>query len=106
MVSSLVIYCFWVLFVVSVTIFVGTFIRHNSGIAGVSLLFLALISLLTSLLPKFMEWSPGNVRGEATKVLVEHQWGQSAWIVMGSTMTLSLLLFIAGVMVMKRYKHY
>ena len=104
--SSLVIYCFWVLFVVSVTIFVGTIIRHSSGIAGVSLLFLALIGLLTSLLPKFMEWSPGNIRGEATKLLVEQQWGQSTWIVIGSTTGISFLLFIAGVMVLKRYKYY
>jgi ABC-2 type transport system permease protein len=106
MISSLVIYCFWIPFVVSVTIFVGTILQHNGGIAGVSILFLSLISLLTSLLPKFMDWSPGNIRGEATKLLVEQQWTESAWGVIGSTTILSLLLFIAGVMVLKRYKYY
>ncbi|WP_166000772.1 ABC transporter permease subunit [Bacillus sp. Cs-700] len=106
MLSSLVMYCFWVIFVVCVTIFVGTILQHNGGIAGVSILFLSLISLLTSLLPKFMEWSPGNIRGEATKLLVEQQWTESAWTVIGSTATLSLLLFIAGVMVMRMYKRY
>ncbi|MDP4549669.1 ABC transporter permease subunit [Alkalihalobacillus macyae] len=102
MMSSLFIYSFWVLFVVSVTLFVGTFLEHNGGIAGVSLLFLSLISLLTSLLPKFMEWSPGNLRVEATKLLVEQQWSQSTVLVIGSTTTLSLLLFISGVLVFRR----
>src|SRR4051812_42351190 len=40
MLSSLVVYSLWIVFIVAVTILVGTLLRNSGGIAGVSVLFL------------------------------------------------------------------
>jgi len=106
MLSSLVVYSFWVVFVVALTVLVGTLLRNNGGIAGVSVLFLALISLLTTLLPKFMEWSPGNLRAEASAILLEGQWVSSVWFVVFSTLGLSVLLFGLAVFSFKRFENF
>lgn len=104
--SSLVIYSLWIVFTIAVTILVGTLLRSSGGIAGVSILFLAAISLLTTLLPRFMEWSPGNLRVAALMVLLEGQWGSSVWLVVFSTLGLSILFFGIAVLIFKRFESF
>ncbi|MCL7746691.1 ABC transporter permease [Halalkalibacter alkaliphilus] len=106
MLSSLVVYSLWVVFIVAVTILAGTLLKSNGGIAGVSVLFLAVISLLTTLFPKYMEWSPGNIRGQASILLLEGEWVRSVWIVVGSTVGLSILFFLLAVFMFKRFESY
>jgi ABC-2 type transport system permease protein len=103
MLSSLVVYSLWIAFIVAVTILVGTLLRNNGEIAGVSVFFLAAISLLTTLLPKYMEWSPGNLRAEAAAILLEGEWVSSVWLVVFSTLGLSVVLFGLAVFSFKRF---
>ena len=103
MLDSLVVYSLWVVFITAVTLLAGTLLRNNGGIAGVSVLFLAIISLLTMLLPKYMEWSPGNLRAQAAKILLEGEWGSSVWLVVFSTL---VLLFGLAVFLFKRFESF
>ncbi|KHF37823.1 ABC transporter permease [Halalkalibacter okhensis] len=106
MLSSLVVYSLWIVFIVAVTVLAGTLLKNNGGIAGVSVLFLGVISILTTLLPKYMEWSPGNIRAQASILLIEGEWVRSVWIVVGSTVGLSALCFLLAVFTFKRFESY
>ncbi|MBP2243275.1 ABC-2 type transport system permease protein [Cytobacillus eiseniae] len=106
MLASLAIYSLWIIFLTAVTLFVGTLLRNSGGIAGVSVLFLGVISILTTLLPKYMEWSPGNLRQEASKILIEGEWGQSASLVSLSTLALSILFLGLAVLVFKKFERF
>lgn len=75
---------------------------NSGGIAGVSILFLAMLSLLTTLFPKYMEWNPGNLSTEASKFLIEGEWGSSTVLVSVSTLTLSILFLGLAVYLFKK----
>ncbi|MCM3671848.1 ABC transporter permease subunit [Mesobacillus maritimus] len=106
MLASLAVYSLWIVFLVAVTLFVGTLLRSSGGIAGVSVVFLSVISLLTTLLPKYMEWSPGNLRAEASNILLEGEWGSSATLVSLSTLALSVLFFGLAVYMFKKFERF
>ncbi|MDT8858764.1 ABC transporter permease [Alkalihalobacillus sp. MEB130] len=106
MLGSLAVYSLWIVFIVAVTILVGTLLRNNGGIAGVSVLFLATVSLLTTLFPKYMEYSPGNIRAQASILLLEGEWVRSITNVVGTTVGLSVLCFLLAVVWFKRFERY
>ncbi len=106
MLSSLVVYSLWIVFIVAVTILVGTLLRNSGGIAGMSVLFLSILSIFTTFFPKYMEWSPGNLRTEASSILLEGQWVSSVWSVMFSTLGLSVLLVGLAILSFKKIESF
>ena len=106
MLLSLAVYSLWLVFIAAVTLLAGTLLRNNGGIAGVSVVFLSAVSLLTTLLPKYMEWSPGNLRAEASKILLEGEWVGSASVVSFSTLALSILCIGLAVYSFKRFESF
>jgi ABC-2 type transport system permease protein len=106
MLSSLVVYSLWIVFIVAVTILVGTLLRNSGGIAGVSVLFLSILSIFTTFFPKYMEWSPGNLRAEASSILLEGQWVSSVWFVVFSTLGLSVLLVGLAILSFKKIESF
>ncbi len=106
MVVSFVVYSLWIVFLTAVTLFVGTLLRNSGGIAGVSVIFLAVMSLLTTLLPKYMEWNPANLRAEASIILLEGEWQRSTSLVAISTIALSLLFFWLAVYAFKKFERF
>ena len=106
MVVSLVVYSLWIVFLIAVTLFVGTLLRNSGGIAGASMMFLAVMSLLTTLFPKYMEWNPANLRAEASIILLEGEWLRSTSLVATSTLALSLLFFGLAVYAFKKFERF
>ncbi|KKK38623.1 membrane protein [Mesobacillus campisalis] len=106
MLTSFLVYSLWIVFIAAVTIFAGTLLRSSGGIAGASILFLSLISLLTTLLPKYMKWSPASLRTQASTLLMEGPWDSASWLVVYSTIGLSLLLFSLAVFGFKRFESF
>lgn len=102
MLGSLAVYSLWIVLISAVTIFFGTVLRNSGGIAGMSILFLATLSLSTTLLPKYMEWSPSNLSTEASKILLEGEWVSSTFLVSGSTLALSIVFFGLAVYLFNR----
>src|SRR5690606_40003656 len=47
------------------------------GIAGVSVVVLAVLSLGSSLFPKYMKWSPANAQSQASDYLLTGVWQDS-----------------------------
>jgi ABC-2 type transport system permease protein len=106
MLTSFLVYSLWIVFIAAVTIFAGTLLRSSGGIAGASILFLSLISLLTTLLPKYMKWSPASLREQASILLMEGPWDSASWLVVYSAIGLSLLLFSLAVFSFKRFESF
>ena len=50
--------------------------------------------------------SPGNLRAEAATILIEGEWGSSVWLVVFSTLGLSVLLFGLAVFLFKRFESF
>ena len=105
MLGSLVVYSLWIVFIV-VVMFYLALLKGSGGIAGVSVLLLAAIGLATTLFPRFTEWSPGNLRAQASVILFEGQWVSSVWTVVWSTLGLSVVLFSLAVYFFKRHESF
>ncbi len=105
-ISSLLIYSLWLFLVAAVCILAGTLLRGQGAVAGASLLFLAAFSLITTLFPEQMEWSPVNLRGEASIVLQGGEPGDGLGMVTFATLAASLLfLLLAKVSFSKFVRH-
>ncbi len=104
--GSLVVYSLWIVFIVVVTVLFGTLLKNIGGIAGVSVLLLAAISLVTTLFPAYTQWSPANLRAQASVILLEGQWVSSVWQVVWSTLGLSAVLFGLAVYCFKRLESF
>lgn len=63
------IYAVWLGFILTITLFMSTWLKGNGSVAFVTLLVTAVISLSSGLLPRFMAWSPGRLSGHAYAIL-------------------------------------
>lgn len=90
--ASFLLYCLWLLFTLSVTIFFGTVFKTTSGIAGVSLVLLGGLSILSGLFTRFFHWSPSHIRAQAAAMLIQGELAEHGLLVIITTTTLSMLL--------------
>jgi ABC-2 type transport system permease protein len=104
--GSLAFYSLWIIFIISITIFAGTFLRSAGGIAGFSASLLALLTVSTGLLTKFMTWSPANIREHATYILMQEELLDKGFLVLGLTVVLSLLFVAFAIFNFKRFEQF
>lgn len=104
--GSLFIYSIWILFVLTVTILAGTLLKNVGGIAGVSVVVLAVLSLGSSLFPKYMKWSPANAQSQASDYLLTGVWQDSLTLMIFTSLLLLIGLFLFTVYSFKRYERY
>ncbi|EOR20763.1 ABC transporter permease subunit [Cytobacillus oceanisediminis] len=103
---SFLIYSLWIIFILTFTIWLGTFLRNSGGIAGVSITLLAALSLLTGLATKYMKWSPATLRDQATSILIDQKNLDTFFLPVFSTIILSIILFALAVNTLKRFEHF
>ncbi|WP_066310480.1 ABC transporter permease [Bacillus sp. FJAT-29814] len=60
-------YFYWILFIVTVTVFLSSQLKSSGLVAAFALLLSIILSLLTSLLEKWMEWSPAMLTSAASE---------------------------------------
>jgi ABC-2 type transport system permease protein len=100
--QSLLVYVLWLVFVISVTLFYSSLFNSTGGIAFLSLLTLAVISLLTSFFPRFTQWSPGRLSAEAGAAVTKGILGTSLWSIVSVTAILIILLICGAAFISKR----
>ncbi|RUT33651.1 ABC transporter permease [Paenibacillus zeisoli] len=59
------IFFIWILFLITLTVFFSSFLKSSGLVAAFTLLLSILVTLLTSLLGKWMEWSPYQLTNAA-----------------------------------------
>jgi len=106
MLSSLGIYSLWILFIISVTTLAGTLLKASSGIAGISISLLAVLSVSSGLFTRFMEWSPANLRSHASGVLMNGQLLDNGLLVIFTTVGLSLIFVLFATFNFKRFEQF
>lgn len=97
------VYLLWLCFVVSVTVLVSVVVSSAAGVAFVSIGFIALVSLISSLFSKVFVWSPTQLSGLAAEWL---QHGASARPVLAILLTsfASIALIIVAAVLIMRHK--
>ncbi|GAE30555.1 ABC transporter permease [Alkalihalobacillus hemicellulosilyticus] len=105
MISSFMIYSVWVLIVIATTTFVSTVLKQAGGIAGVSVILLGTMGILSTLLPKYMEWSPGNISNEAM-LLINETSSSNLWFVSLSSVILIAILLMVAIVTFNRLESY
>jgi ABC-2 type transport system permease protein len=63
-------YLVWIIFIVTVTVFLSSLLKSSGLVATFSLLLSIILSLVTSLLEKWMEWSPAMLTSAASEFLI------------------------------------
>ena len=106
MLSSLVIYSLWIVFIISLTILAGTFLKSSSGIAGISISLLGVMSVASGLFTRFMEWSPTNLRSQASGVLMNGELLDNGLLVIFTTVGLSLVFVWLATFNFKRFEQF
>lgn len=105
-VMSFIVYSLWILFVLSVTIFVGTFLKAASGIAGLSIAILGGLSVLSSLFTKYTEWSPAHLRAQASAILLDGKLLENGMLVIVTTISLSFLFLLLATINFRRFEQF
>lgn len=106
MLKSFLTYHLWLLLTIAIVTFVSTVIKQPGGIAGVSAFALVGITVLSQLLPKYMEWSPANLSNEAMFILMNEP-SSNLWLVCASSLMITAVLIIGAIFVFQRseYNH-
>jgi len=104
--SSFALYSLWLLFILSVTVITGTLLKAASGIAGLSILILGGLSIISGLFTKLFQWSPSNIKAQATAVLLQGEMAENGVLVICTTIILSLLLVIIASIKFRRFEQF
>lgn len=64
-------YALWLVFILTVTLLMSTWLKSGAAAAFTSLFTAAVLSVLTGLLPKYMVWSPGRLGSHAAVLLAD-----------------------------------
>lgn len=105
-VLSFGVYSLWILLVLSITLLAGTVLRKNGGIAGISILAAAGLTVISSLFPSYTEWSPANAQEQAGNILMAGS-GSDGWGFMVAVSVVSILgLVLLSVLAFRRFASY
>jgi ABC-2 type transport system permease protein len=100
--QSFLVYSVWLLFVVSITLLYSSLLNSTGGIAFLSLLTLAVFSLSTSLLERYMKWSPGHLSGAAGVLVTKGSLSTNLWLPVSVTTILIMVMIHGAVFISKR----
>lgn len=100
--QSLLLYALWLLFALSAVLMFSSAMDSQAGAAFLALLALAALSLLPSLLGRFMKWSPGRLTGEAGTLLSTGSMASGAWLPIAAALLLTAALIFCSSLLSKR----
>lgn len=100
---SFAIYSLWIIFVMTVTLFVGTWVNKTGGIAGVSVMLVAALYLANSIFPKFMKWNPANASQQSYYLLITGNVEDTLYLMVITSCLLILILILLAVLRFSRF---
>lgn len=100
--QSVVIYSIWLVFVVTLTLFFSTIMKGNGSVAFVTIFVVFAISTVTSILGKYMKWSPATMTEHTGQVLLSGKLDSSFLLAFIITIAIIIVVLIASVQLFKR----
>lgn len=94
--AGFTVYGLWLIFILTVTLMMSTWLRSGGAIAFVTLFIAAALSILSGLFSRYAGWSPGRLADHAGAILMEGR-GQASfpWSVGTTVLAAAALLFAA-----------
>jgi ABC-2 type transport system permease protein len=100
--QSLLIYAFWLVLVISVTLLYSSLLNSTGVIAFLSLLTLAAISLGTRFFLRYTLWSPGRLSAEAGSLVTKGLASSSLWNILSVTAVFIMVLLFSSAYISKQ----
>lgn len=101
-VQSVLIYSVWLVFVVTVTLFFSTFMKGSSSVAFITIFVVFAISTVTSILTKYMKWSPASMTEYASQSLLSGELNSSFLLAFISTLFIIIVMLILSIQIIKQ----
>ncbi len=96
------IYFIWLAFLITVTVLFSSFLKSSGIVAFVTILTAILLSAITSLLSKWMIWSPARLSGHSHSILMTDTTGEHFVLALTVTIALIIGLLILATQVFSR----
>lgn len=100
--QSIVIYSLWLIFVVTLTLFFSTIMKGNASIAFVTILVVFTISTITSIVGKYMKWSPSTMTEHTGQALLSGELDTSFMLAFMTTIAIIIGLLISSIYIFKK----
>lgn len=100
--QSLVIYSIWLVFVVTLTLFFSTIIKGSGSVAFVTIFVVFAISMITSILGRYMKWSPATMIEHAGEVLLLGELDVSFLLALIITIAIIIVILISSIQIFKQ----
>lgn len=101
-VSGVFVYGLWMIFVITVLVLMSALLRGSSAVAFMTILIAVCFSILTSLLERWMLWSPARLTHHTSSLLMSGAGGDGLMLSVGITIALVIGLLITAVAALKR----
>jgi len=100
--QSVVIYSLWLIFVVTLTLFFSTLMKGNGSVAFISIFVVFAFSTLTSILGKYMKWSPATMTKHTGQILLTGELDSSFILAVFTTIAIIVIVLISAIQVFKQ----
>lgn len=100
--SGVAVFCIWIVLIMSITVFFSTIFRSGGAVASLTLLVVLGLSVLSSLLDRFLFWSPSKVSGQAAAILVNGVPGERFGLQTAAAAVAAVVLIAAATWIFKR----
>lgn len=104
--KSFFIYFIWICFIITVTLLGSLLFKQIGAVMGVSIVVIALLSLLDDFLEKYMKWSPSLLSTQASSLLVEGELFDYFWMNLVSSLGMIVALLFVVVFIFNRQERY
>ena len=96
------VYVLWLVFVMTLVISFSTIIKSTAAVAFLTLGVTIALSLLSSLLPDLMRWSPGMLSRHSQGFLTSGAGGQDFWLSLAITVILIFAMLSAAIYIFRQ----
>ena len=91
------VYGLWVIILVSLTVLFSSFLKSNGMVAFATLGLTILLSIVSSLIPKWMRWSPSRLSEQANALFINGTPNEDFYLVLGSSIILIAISIWASI---------
>ncbi|MBU9711128.1 ABC transporter permease [Evansella tamaricis] len=101
-VSGFVVYTLWLLFVTTIVLLFSTIFKSTAAVAALTLGLSIILSLLSSITPELMQWSPGMLASHSYYLFQTGEANDGLWLSVVSTVLLVVAMLSISVYIFKK----
>ncbi|MRG87519.1 ABC transporter permease [Salinibacillus xinjiangensis] len=100
-IGTFLIYSIYILFFITISVFVNTWFKRPGMVLFVSLLFIILVNIITSIFGHYLTWSPGHLSSYLNGYIHTGNVTGDLWGTLATTLFLIVILLFSAVTVLK-----